>query len=597
MSTPFWEARTVTLPASGTQFAGYYHHAVAHGGTEAAADARAAEVRDMYARLLQGDLSGNDALAASQQMLQILMDSMANAVFWKDRQSRYLGCNKVFASFAGVEPRFLLGMTDRDMPWADSAEFSADWFIDWDQKVMSSGEPQFGIVEQLRNTAGECRWLQTNKVPLRDLDGRIIGVLGTFEDITDRRRTEDELQRTLDELDERVQHRTAELVTVNESLRREVEDRVRLQAQERQQRGYAEALRDTAAAISGTRTLDGVLHEVLIGVQRLVTSDLAAVVLVEPGGMRLSNHRTGFSYDTPHLARAVANPSTLSIIRRLAIDEGPIIINEPIDSIGVASSTLGARISVADQMLGYLLVESGVHGFYNASHADRLGAIADQAGAAISNARLAGRASELAAAEERQRLAHELHDAVNQTLWTAAITAESLLREVDTSSPLHHHVSRLHRLTRGALSEMRALLLELRPSDLIEVSLSDLIGFLLMALECRRTLEVDVSVDDVELTPDAHLVFYRITQETLRNITQHAGASAVSVQLTAGPDVTLTIVDDGHGFDPTNVPKGHLGLAIMQERAASIGARLDITSVRGTGTTVRLSYPRPRSAP
>ena len=57
MSTPFWEARTVTLPASGTQFAGYYHHAVAHGGTEAAADARAAEVRDMYARLLQGDLS------------------------------------------------------------------------------------------------------------------------------------------------------------------------------------------------------------------------------------------------------------------------------------------------------------------------------------------------------------------------------------------------------------------------------------------------------------------------------------------------------------------------------------------------------------
>jgi nitrate/nitrite-specific signal transduction histidine kinase len=69
----------------------------------------------------------------------------------------------------------------------------------------------------------------------------------------------------------------------------------------------------------------------------------------------------------------------------------------------------------------------------------------------------------------------------------------------------------------------------------------------------------------------------------------------VSVQLTAGPDVTLTIVDDGHGFDPANVPKGHLGMAIMQERANSIGARLDITSARGAGTTVRLSYPRPRS--
>ena len=78
---------------------------------------------------------------------------------------------------------------------------------------MESGEPEFGIVEQLRNAAGEDRWLQTNKVPLRDLDGRVIGVLGTFDDITDRRRAEEELQRTLDELDERVQDRPTELVT------------------------------------------------------------------------------------------------------------------------------------------------------------------------------------------------------------------------------------------------------------------------------------------------------------------------------------------------------------------------------------------------
>ena len=574
-----------------------YHQRVATGGADAAADARAAEVRDMYARLLQGELSGTDALTASQQMLQILMDSMANAVFWKDLQSRYLGCNKVFASFAGVEPSVLIGMSDRDMPWADSSSFSADWFIDWDRKVMESGEPAFGIVEQLRNTAGDDRWLQTNKVPLRDLDGRVIGVLGTFEDITDRRRTEEELQRTLDELDERVQRRTAELVTANESLRREVEDRVRLQAEERQQRGYAEALRDTAAAISSTLAFDEVLHEVLIGVQRLVTSDLAAVVLVEADGMRLSSHRTGYGYQTLHFDRAVNDPSHLSIIRRLRIDDGPIIINEPIEAIGSASSTLGARISVAGQVLGYLLVESAVHGFYTASHADRLGAIADQAGAAVSNARLAGRASELAATEERQRLAHELHDAVNQTLWTAAITAESLLRDLDETSPLHHHVRRLHQLNRGALSEMRALLLELRPDDLTEVSMPELIGFLLTALECRRTLQVEVTVDDIALAPDAHLVYYRIAQEALRNVTHHAGASAVSVRLTAGPKVTLTISDDGRGFDPGNVPKGHLGLAIMHERAESIGAQLDVESTPGSGTTVRLSYCGPWSRP
>ena len=145
----------------------------------------------MYARLLQGEISGTDALEASQQMLQILMDSMANAVFWKDLNSCYMGCNKVFARFAGVEPDVLIGMSDRDMPWADSQAYSADWFIDWDRKVIETGEPHFGIVEQLRSAAGEVRWLQTNKVPLRDLDGRVIGVLGTFEDITERRRAED----------------------------------------------------------------------------------------------------------------------------------------------------------------------------------------------------------------------------------------------------------------------------------------------------------------------------------------------------------------------------------------------------------------------
>ena len=73
---------------------------------------------DLYAALLQGRMRGDDALEASQKLLQVLMDSSANAVFWKDRQSRYLGCNRVFAAFAGTEPDDLIGKSDRDMPWA-----------------------------------------------------------------------------------------------------------------------------------------------------------------------------------------------------------------------------------------------------------------------------------------------------------------------------------------------------------------------------------------------------------------------------------------------------------------------------------------------
>lgn len=547
----------------------------------------------MYARLLQGEISGTDALEASQQMLQILMDSMANAVFWKDLNSCYMGCNKVFARFAGVEPDVLIGMSDRDMPWADSQAYSADWFIDWDRKVIETGEPHFGIVEQLRSAAGEVRWLQTNKVPLRDLDGRVIGVLGTFEDITERRRAEEELQRTLDELDERVRQRTAQLVSANESLRREVEDRVRLQAEERQQRAYAEALRDTAAAMTSTLDLDEVLNEVVTGVERVVSADLIVVVLVDQhGNIERSSHRASYGYRTVHPELLDGATSQLSILRRLSVDAGPIIINEPIDAIGAARSTLGARISLADRVLGYLYVESAVHGFYTPSHAERLAAVADQAGAAVSNARLASVASEVAAAEERQRLAHELHDAVNQTLWTSAITAESVLRELDPDSPSYPRIKRLHHLAKGALSEMRALLLELRPDDLTDVGLDELINNLIAAMECRRTLEVSVELAPVQLEPDAHHMVYRVAQEALRNVTQHSEASRVEVCLTDGPVVELRVTDDGRGFDLDAVPGGHFGLVIMRERAESVGATLTCTSQPGQGTEVRLRYTR-----
>ena len=116
----------------------------------------------MYAALLQGELDGTDALTASQQMLRILMDSMTNAVFWKDVDSCYLGCNNVFANFAGFAPELLLGKSDRDMPWADDAEYDSDWFMDWDRAVIDSGEPRFGILERLQRADGEVRWLETN---------------------------------------------------------------------------------------------------------------------------------------------------------------------------------------------------------------------------------------------------------------------------------------------------------------------------------------------------------------------------------------------------------------------------------------------------
>jgi PAS domain S-box-containing protein len=543
----------------------------------------------MYAALLQGELSGTDALTASQQMLQILMDSMTDAVFWKDVNSCYLGCNQVYASFAGFEPAILIGKSDLDMPWVEDPEFNADWFIDWDLKVIESGEPCFGIIERLRRSDGELRWIETNKVPLRDLDGEVIGILGTFKDVTDRRYVEVELQNTLKDLDGRVRRRTDELTRSNDALRREVEERIGLQTQERQQREYAETLRDTAAAMSKTFDLDEVTEQTLVGVERLISNDLAAVVLADRSGRsELTLHRTGFGYIPKSSDLTERDIDSLTIIESVRDNDEPVIIDRPGYAFGPAGSTMAARMQVADQFVGFLVVESATPGFFTEAHADRLGAMADQAGAALANSRLARRVSELAATEERQRLARELHDAVNQTLWTAALTAESLLSDIEPDSALFQRAERLRKLNRGALAEMRSLLLELRPDELAEVALDELIKHLLAALECRRTLDVTIALDPIRLEPSAHIAFYRIAQETLGNVTHHANARTLAVRLVAGPPVELLIADDGAGFDPDAVPGGHLGLQIMRERADAVNAELSLTSALGQGTTMRL---------
>jgi signal transduction histidine kinase len=380
-----------------------------------------------------------------------------------------------------------------------------------------------------------------------------------------------------------------DLMRVNESLRREVEDRVRLQAQERQQRAYAETLRDTAAAMATTFDLGEVEDHVLVGVQRLVSHDLTAILLVDADGeLELSKRHVVFGYEIPESAEP-PDLHSLSIVRRLAAAPGPAIIDQPDSALGPAASVLGSRMRVGDQLVGYLLVESSTTGFYSERHGDRLRAIADQAGPPILNSQLATRVSELAAAEERQRLARELHDAVNQTLWTAALTAESMLQDLDTESELHQRVERLRLLTRGALAEMRSLLLELRPSELAQVGLAEIIEQLITGLECRRALDVTIDLDDVDLEPDTHLAFYRIAQEALGNIAQHSQATALTVELSAGPPVRMVISDDGAGFDPDETPAGHLGLTIMRERADGVGAELEVATAAGEGTTIRLT--------
>ncbi len=200
---------------------------------------------------------------------------------------------------------------------------------------------------------------------------------------------------------------------------------------------------------------------------------------------------------------------------------------------------------------------------------------------------LLARTAEEAVAHERTRLARDLHDAVTQTLFSASLIAEVLPQLwAANKQKAAESTEELRQLTRGALAEMRTLLLELRPAALTQTRFEDLIKQLSEALIGRARLPIELRVTGRrDLPPEVQVALYRIAQESLNNVAKYAKAThvVVDVQMGAG-GVRLCIQDDGVGFDPQRVRPDSLGQRIMHERAENIGAELTLTSTPGEGT-------------
>ncbi len=134
-----------------------------------------------------------EAIRKSEEMLRLVLDNIPQAVFWKDTNSVYLGCNAVFARFAGVgTPENIVGKTDYDLAWTRD---EADSFRKDDRRVMDSNTPIYHILEPQLQADGKHAWLDTNKIPMHDNKGNVVGIMGTYEDITVRKNYEIELER------------------------------------------------------------------------------------------------------------------------------------------------------------------------------------------------------------------------------------------------------------------------------------------------------------------------------------------------------------------------------------------------------------------
>jgi signal transduction histidine kinase len=410
-------------------------------------------------------------------------------------------------------------------------------------------------------------------------------------------KVEKELQLYKTHMDELVEVRVRELdeaharIAEEEQGRRATEEVLRRRVEE------LNALQGIARILGGRATLEHALKEVADAIVPLFEARYARVLLTAGAGEDVDG------VTTAALTGGSAHPGLDHEAAALALREQAVLDEELASWTELSAETRrrAAQEGIGAVFVVPLLGTSGLAGALIVTRdapAGRLSpnerrlaqTIGEALAAVVEIDRLHRAEKKQAAAEERQALARDLHDAVTQSIYSASLIAEALpaVYERDPGDALHN-LERLRRLVRAALAELRTLLFELRPQALETASLETLLERLGDALAGQGDIEVDVQADeDPALPADVKVALYRVTQESFSNIAKHARAATASARLTTDADagVTLIIRDDGRGFDPDSVQSDHMGLRIMGERLESVGGSFTVESSPGSGTTI-----------
>lgn len=390
-------------------------------------------------------------------------------------------------------------------------------------------------------------------------------------------------------------------VQAAEALRQhtiELEKRVVERTQEiEKRRRVAEGLHDILTILNTARPLSEILNHIAERAHQLLGTDAVTIIQDERNGTGPASQRQGHSTNAlVHPDAAEPDPPAEgedSAEQNLVIHAGKKAKRPLTGRTDPYRSVLAVPLNVKGEVYGNISLYYRAARSFSREERELAVAFADQAALAIENSRLREQVEQSAVAAERSRLARDLHDAVTQTLFSTSLIAEVLPRLWDRDPEIAlQKVEELRQLTRGALAEMRTLLMELRPSALQDADLVELLKQLAAAVTGRARLPVTVEIEgDRLLPPDVRVAFYRIAQEALNNVSKHSQARSAAVRLRlTDAQATLVIKDNGRGFDIANVPTSHLGLTIMRERAEAIGAEIAINSRHGRGTEVEVFW-------
>ena len=446
---------------------------------------------------------------------------------------------------------------------------------------------------EMQKADGSSVWVSLTVNAIRDAQGHIVESRSVAVDVTARRRTEEALRQAKE---------------AAEAARREEQER-RQEAERR--RRIAECLREVLGALNSNWPLDKVLDYIAERAGELLGTRAAGIYSLEADlGIWVVRATHGL------LVTYVAGldiPLGQPALQQSLVSRRPVAVTDMrIDLLGAGipranDRQLAAALSWARVYRALLAVPIVVHGeiyggmllYYGEPRAfsdeeiELAILFGEQVALAIANAQLREQVQQAAAGAERERLARELHDAVTQTLFSASLIAEAVPQIWDANPEEGRRgLEELRQLTRGALAEMRTMLLGLRPAALTEKPMGELLRHLAEAVTSRTRMPVALRVEgDSALPPDVQVALYRIAQEALNNVAKHAEASHVSVDLHSHSGwVSLEVSDDGCGFDEADILPDRMGLSIMRERAERIGAALEIQTQPGQGTQVVVNW-------
>jgi PAS domain S-box-containing protein len=537
--------------------------------------------------------SANRSLARSERQYRSLFQDSLDAVFITTREGKIVDLNPAGLTLLGYARGDLAQLDARDL-----FETRADYVRL--QKMMDEQGYVVDHETHLRCREGSIISAIVSGTRWQDEEHGLSGYQGIFRDVTEHRRTQQELATYRLHLEELVAARTMQAEA-------ELAERRRTEAALERRVQELSALSEIAKTISTVTDLMPALNLVAERVTRLF--DVASTAIGEMDHATRTMRLLASYPPSPQGASLVGSSwfwDTVALLQKILQLDGPLIIEDPqSDPLLGSARELAVQYDVTGLMLVPLRVGGAVNGvlvlsargeepFRKEGVLDLAETIAGSIANAIENTRLYQQAQAPAVAHERQRLARELHDSVTQLLYSIVLLAEGRRMEAEQadldSKTLEQSFNELGELGQQALGEMRLLLYQLRAPVLKEMGLSGALQQRLNAVEQRVGIQTYLYTNgDLETLPLlVQEELYFIAQEALNNALRHARASEIQVRLVKQDrHVELVVQDNGTGFEMDTTSEG-MGLRNMHARAQLIDARLEIHTWIGKGTRVQL---------